>query len=600
MESYGYVFESANRRFLFIRKFGAGAESVAQLVKDMDSGDNLIRKVGANRLVRKLTLDSNRQPKKPREFVMLDAIRDTFNPLSKFPRYLVDYHHHEYIKSNDTDASGNPKYHSVSYWNLCNGRAVRTQWLTGHVHPPITAVARMVRQVLGTLQYLYTGGAQPIYHEDVHLGNVWMHWEADGALPDFYLGDLADASFADSKYTCRILEETTALVGRPVNDLHNFWLGLTPVVDMAGARRGHDSPGVLALRRLEADMSALVTRWKEASDTDAPPDLSELIRGAELVEIEFGKGGVTDETGTEDYVKLVTVERNKALKVEREGAMVVRTRRKEQALKPMDTSTARSVAIPLAIHGPWRLFKSVDANNWVPAEGRGVTHHRPNRVQVGDEELSNTEKVPGLFAPVFMELEGSDKGDDSDGSFSSKCSSGQKTIRPPSFATSLSSESLAPSLANPLAAADDALELQDARPDNVSGQWPTSSSDEGNDGEFETACFLSRSTAADLPPFDWRFTYSDGARLAAVHQPVSMAGKQQPSTQKGKGKITGVVPEQIQDTLKLWHALVHGARCECNEEVWMGAVEATLRGARMTRVMKGREQASLPFEDPKF
>lgn len=154
MESYGYVFESANRRFLFIRKFGAGAESVAQLVKDMDSGDNLIRKVGANRLVRKLTSDSNRQPKKPREFVMLDAIRDTFNPSSKFPRYLVDYHHHEYIKSNDTDASGNPKYHSVSYWNLCNGRAVRTQFLTGHVHPPITAVARMVRQVLGTLQYL--------------------------------------------------------------------------------------------------------------------------------------------------------------------------------------------------------------------------------------------------------------------------------------------------------------------------------------------------------------------------------------------------------------------------------------------------------------
>ncbi len=423
-----------------------------------------------------------------------------------------------------------------------------------------------------------------------------MHWEADGALPDFYLGDLADASFADSKYTCRTLEETTALVGRPVNDLHNFWLGLTPVVDMAGARRGHDSPGVLALRRLEAGMSAVVMGWKEASD--APPDLSELIRGAEQVEIEFGKGGVTDETGTEDYAKFVTVVRNNALKVEREGAMVVRTRRKGQALKPMDTSAARSVPVPLAIHGPWRLFKSVDANKWVPAEGRGVTHHRPNRVQVGDEELSNTKKIPGLFAPVFMELEGSDKGDDSDGSFSSKDSSGQKTIRPPSFATS--SVSLAPSLANPLAARDDALELQDASPGNVSEKSPSLLSAEGNDGDFDTECFLSRSTAADLPPFDWRLTYSDGARLAAVHQPVSQAGKQQPSTRTGKGKVTGVAPEQIQDTLKLWHALVHGARCECSEEVWMGAVEATLRGARMRRVMRGRKQASLPFEDPKF
>ncbi len=600
MESYGYVFESANRWFLFIRNFGAGAESVAQLVKNMDSGDNFIRKVSANRLVRKLTSDSNRQPKKPRELVILDAIRDTFDSSPEFPCYLVDYYHHEYIKSNDTDPSGNPKYHSVSYWKLYNGGAVQTQWLKGHVYPPITVVARMVCQVLGTLQYLYTGGAQPIYHEDVHLGNLWMHWEANRELPDFYLGDFADASFADSKYTRLTLKEKV-LVGRPVNDLHKFWLGLTLVVEKIGARRGHDSLGVLALRQLAAEMSAVVTRWKEASDTDAPPDLSELICRAEQVEIEFGKAGVTDETGTEDYVKFVTVERNKALKVELEGAMVVRTRRKEKALRPMDTSTARSVSVPLAIHGPWQLFKSVGGNKWVPAEGQGVTHHRPNRVQVGDEELSNTKKAPGLFAPVFMELEGSDKGDDSDGSHTShsQCSSGRKTIRPPSFSTNLSPQSLQPSPSNSLVAGDDA-QVQEARPGNISETSPTFLWAEGNDGDSDTACLLSHSTASDSPPFDWQLTYTDGARLAAAQNPVPLAGQQQPSARKGKEKVTGVIPEQIEETLKLWHALVHDASCECNEEVWMGAVEDILRGARMRRVMKGPKLASLPFEDPKF
>ena len=599
MESYGYVFESAKRRFLFIRKFGAGAESVAQLVRDMDSGENLIRKVSANRLVRKLTSDSNRQPKKPREFIMLDAIRHTFNPSPKFPFYLVDYNNHEYIKSNDTDPLGNPKYHSVSYWKLCNGRAVRTQWLTGHVHPPITAVARMVRQVLSTLHYLYTGGAQPIYHEDVHLGNVWMHWEADGALPDFYLGDFADASFADSKYTCLTLEEKV-LVGRPVNDLHKFWLGLTLVVDMVGERRGHRSPGVLALRRLAAEMSAVVTSWKEASDTDAPPDLSELICCAERVEADFGKGGVTDETGTVDYVKFVTVERNKALKVEREGAMVVRTRRKEQALRPMDTSAVGSVSVPLAIHGPWRLFKSVDGK-WVPAEGPGVTHHRPNRVQVGDGELSNTKKAPGLFAPVFMELEGSDK-DDSGASVAShsQYSSGQKTIRPPSLSTNLSSQSLALSPVNNSLATGDDASIQEARPDNVSEISPTFSWAEGDDGEFEAACSLSSSMATDLPPFNWQLTFRDGARLAAAQESVLQVSKKQPSTRKGGKKTTSVVPEQIEDTLRLWHALVHGASCECRQEVWMDAVEATLRGVRMRRVLKGPKLASLSLDDPKF
>ncbi|KAK4099399.1 hypothetical protein N658DRAFT_429876, partial [Parathielavia hyrcaniae] len=194
------MFTAGNHRLLFVRNYGSGSQCQAQLVHDIDTGNNLIRKVTTHRLV-PTTDDTvpNWRPKSPREVRILHTIRQTFNPPEPgFNPYLPQCYGHEYIKSTATDQQGRPKYHSVSYWKLYNGGSLRSRWLQdGKVLPPSVAVARMARQVLSTLHYLYTAGPQPIYHEDTHFGNIWAHWTPDQNLPDFYLGDLADAGHAD-------------------------------------------------------------------------------------------------------------------------------------------------------------------------------------------------------------------------------------------------------------------------------------------------------------------------------------------------------------------------------------------------------------------
>ena len=157
------MFRSGERRFLFICNFGAGIESVAQLVEDVDSGGNLIRKVTARRLLKDPGTGEDWQLEKPREIKILDIIKDTFKaPEPGLSFNIVECYGHEYFKSRDHDEAGLVKYHSVSYWKLCNGRSLYKRWLTGDILPPVVAVARMVRQVLGTLHHLYTAGEKPI------------------------------------------------------------------------------------------------------------------------------------------------------------------------------------------------------------------------------------------------------------------------------------------------------------------------------------------------------------------------------------------------------------------------------------------------------
>ena len=53
---YMYMFEADRRQFVFIRNIGTGAESVAQLVKDIETGTNLVRKVARRRFKRPKSL----------------------------------------------------------------------------------------------------------------------------------------------------------------------------------------------------------------------------------------------------------------------------------------------------------------------------------------------------------------------------------------------------------------------------------------------------------------------------------------------------------------------------------------------------------------
>ncbi|KAL2153850.1 hypothetical protein VTH82DRAFT_2526 [Thermothelomyces myriococcoides] len=505
---YGYMFTYGHRRLLFVRNLGAGVESVAQLVRDADTGEVLVRKVNARRLVHFHNTARAGPFKKPTEIRVLDNLRRFCVAVNNNPppghhhhhhyhRWIVDCYGHEYIFSESHDGGDGQGvvrrswslYHSVSYWKLCNGESAGTRWVRQGVLPPPSILARMARQVLSTLQFLYTAGPTPIYHCDTHLGNIWIHWpsassanpaDAKGGdddtasaasiaappLPDFYLGDFGQATFADALPGPSPTNPAGSF-DAPVGDLFKFNKGFGAIIAMADLRRGKgepESPGYRALEELEDAIRVTIEQWCFVSAGQAlppPPDLTDLIQEAAAIENEFGRGGAADETRSAAYTQYVAEECRRAAALEREGPLVVSGSR-EKALKPTTwrERRGRKSSIPsdedvemkdqkdeeeekekekekekeeeekkkkeeekekeaqqpdakedemeevlIQIHGPWKLVKAVEGD-WVIAGCEWQKFHRPNggsAKSIADHKLGQTVRPPNPLSPTPLE-----------------------------------------------------------------------------------------------------------------------------------------------------------------------------------------------------
>lgn len=493
---YMYMFEADRRQFLFIRNIGTGAECVAQLVRDLGTGTNLVRKVGCRRLQR---LDSSNPGdkelppfRKPNEIRILRKINKIFKaPEAGIPRYIVDYYGHEYIKSKHVNAEGRSTYHSVSYWKLCDGQSIKTWWQGPPINypwVPTSIVARMVRQILSTFHWLYTAGHQPVYHGDVHAGNIWLHWPENTMLPDFYLGDFGHARFADDENSLFVWYQG---VPPPVSDLLQLYDNLYSLLLTHGNLQGHGDPGRQALRQLCNAINKVVYLWESTDGETTPPDLRPLIKFAQNLEDRFGKGGDDDETTLEKYMTFITKERGMALRTEKDDALVVKAANIEEALNPTVINMA-GVEVQQEIHGPWIL---VTVDGYL-AEGERVTHHRPNTgdLNAHKEGLSYT--------------------------------AGQPTADKP--------------------------------------------------------CLGSRS---DDPSPRITFSFSQDIK-AYLNKALKTAVIELHST---------IAPGALEKKAKHWHALLHGARCECDDEVWMVDMENELKQARMSRAVGDMQVAAFDF-----
>lgn len=646
------MFKSGHRRFLFVCNFGRGVDSMAQLVEDVDSGEDLIRKVATRRLVQAHDdAEGDWQPKIPREISILNAIQNFKAPETDFPVHIVKCYGHEYIKSTNEDGARGDKYHSVSYWQLCNGRSIRTRWLAEGILPPTVAVARMIYQVLSTLHYLYTAGPQPVYHEDCHFGNIWAHWTADKLLPDFYLGDFADARFADSEH---ITTSCAAGIGLPVKDLHKFWLNMELLTSMMAARRGYQEPGVKALRMLSEGIFKVVMHHKDAEDLDPPPDLKALIYWAQEIQTVFGEGGASDETKSKTYAKFITRERMHALKVDRERGLVVFAS-KEDALRP--GRVPGLVHVPMAIHGPWQLVRADPDGNWVPAEGEAVMHHRPNEESIpyGDD-LSCTVKQSGLLnpAPYFELNTGNDDASGPSHPLFSDPFDLQHLIKdldadadpddtkkaPPAFfwtpgdkatlrvvrpelvieeCPSLTSSSTRSWVGQRGYYRGNRSEL-----DNMGGiyfsekksfsEWLALTDNKESNLFFSQRAFVARAKrnrAASVQPNQAPAVPSFSADHLAIPQGDRRMGRPKRPTGKAKSlpktpRHEVVVPtisvlQPLENTSQVWHNLLHGKDCKCPEETWRDDMELMLRQERMRKGRVGVKKGattSLGILDP--
>ncbi|KAK4211083.1 hypothetical protein QBC37DRAFT_257690, partial [Rhypophila decipiens] len=193
--------KATGESFIYLKDFGFGQESAAQLVRNVATGEVVIRKVVKNLCYRK-NYESPEpfRPVKPKEIEILEKVQ-TWPDMPGVPRYLSECYSHEYIKVKETRFRGvGPLYRSVGMWRLCNGGSIfdatdfdsnadRDNYAT---LLPLVGWARYVWQIVGTLHFLGHGNPEgiPLTHRDCHPGNIFIHWNDDDTLlPDFILGD---------------------------------------------------------------------------------------------------------------------------------------------------------------------------------------------------------------------------------------------------------------------------------------------------------------------------------------------------------------------------------------------------------------------------
>ncbi|KAK3376045.1 hypothetical protein B0T24DRAFT_699032 [Lasiosphaeria ovina] len=209
MGRYSYLFthRPTGDKYLFVRNIASGLQSHAQLVQNMDTDELLVRKVSVRRC------KSNEEPKLGVESEILDLLKSFPRPESAADQpHLAEllYKEDRRTKAGDEDErvrqetkeSGTQRvtprldtYYHISYWKFYNCGTLRDLWTLkprGAIKPlriPYAVMARSIRQVCATFQFMYRAGPEAVYHRDAHGGNIFVHYEACNDLPDFYLGD---------------------------------------------------------------------------------------------------------------------------------------------------------------------------------------------------------------------------------------------------------------------------------------------------------------------------------------------------------------------------------------------------------------------------
>ena len=248
---HAYVFDSqSGESYIFLDNLAAGAQSKVQLVANISTREVVVRKVSRHKPPRRSANSCEQeQDREVRIVSHLNALlagcpaprlqdHPALEP-APLPRWASCLSHED-IPTTTPGPRPRPAWTRVSYWKLYNGGSL-ADWLRiwaeleperpppqddghspshRHYPPPFptSVIARCVAQVSETLHFMYTAGAEPVYHCDLHLGNVFVHFgDVDGAAggcdehrdpPDFYIGD-----FGWARTASEALADTAALYG---------------------------------------------------------------------------------------------------------------------------------------------------------------------------------------------------------------------------------------------------------------------------------------------------------------------------------------------------------------------------------------------------
>ncbi|KAK3328190.1 hypothetical protein B0T19DRAFT_442106 [Cercophora scortea] len=173
-----------NREYRYIRPLGHGAQSKAELALDTATNQVVVRKTPVEADV----INVSDVPPESWEIKVLDYL-DGFD-LSRTrltPRWAQCVEFKSAIVRKPGAEQG--QYWPVTYWEFCNGSGMNDLLDDSAPPVPVTLLARCVAQVCETLEVMYQAGPKPVWHFDLHEGNIWLNWTTTSTLPDFIIGD---------------------------------------------------------------------------------------------------------------------------------------------------------------------------------------------------------------------------------------------------------------------------------------------------------------------------------------------------------------------------------------------------------------------------
>lgn len=413
--AFGFEAKSGNS-YLFLEKLAAGAQSKVQLVVDISTREVVVRKVSRQHLPLPSIQNLTRIPedREARVLRLLNSLLHNNPPLHEgqvlTPRWATCLSHEVHavpFPHIDPTQPQQLQCLRVSYWSLCNASSVADwarMWRENNVSAlfPVSFVARCVAQVCETLHVMYQAGPEAVYHCDLHLANIFVHFDLSGGgdgsvLPDFYVGDFGCARTArearvdgialyggddDNETRAAVLDAWenvhpgfdfpspppgTAPPGQRRRwDVARFLDGLENLVMLAvpapaaGGFMDPNQPGLseqaVGLKRLVMMMRFMDDQDQflaETNERSRPPYLVEVVREARNLE----EMALTVEQGTDAFSLFLTMGRSQAEQIAKGKMPFVYSRADGQT-----PELARANAANYGeenIDGPWSLVESV-------------------------------------------------------------------------------------------------------------------------------------------------------------------------------------------------------------------------------------------------
>ena len=348
---YVHLFESANGPYLFVKHLGEGAESHAQCVRQLETNQLQVRKVRLHRLDARQVRDTDN------EIRITQFLKTLLVPYGNYPRYaqLLSHQDEPMLTGN---SKTNQKWSRVSYWRYYNGGDLsrfKQSWMSERIEIPLPIIARFIGQVCHTL-WLFQSGPVSVFHRDLNMSNIFLHWQAGSPLPDFHVGDFGKSGLStevDTDYlsldnyrqrdVSHVSAHAKALLYRVINGKIDVFGDIRKVISKSGP-----------LRAVFEELDAFVT-GSQTNGNGVAPSLERVTQLAEYAESELLKSCSINTRAFFDD-KLVKMQ----------NAMPRYFDGKHKALS--------SYPIP----GPWRLAQVNPVTGAVLAIDKEM-HHRPNQ-----------------------------------------------------------------------------------------------------------------------------------------------------------------------------------------------------------------------------